>query len=198
MSDCIQELRDLHTLVILQRDRGSDELLQQLNRIGCNIETAWPVPETLPKKCDLIFLDVTDQDTNRMKSFLGSHEQGAPTVIALISYENPSALSSIIDIGAHSILIKPVRAAGVLSSMLMARRYWAEQIRFEKDLLKIRDRLGNLQKINDAKFILMRHHGIDDTEAYAVIRKQAMSKRTTTFEIAQSIINADGILRNLV
>ena len=43
----------------------------------------------------------------------------------------------------------------------------------------------------------MRHHGIDDQEAYAVIRKQAMSKRTTTLEIAQSIINADGILRNI-
>ncbi|SIR31102.1 Two-component response regulator, AmiR/NasT family, consists of REC and RNA-binding antiterminator (ANTAR) domains [Paracoccus thiocyanatus] len=197
MSDFIRDLRDLHVLVIHQRDRGADELLQQVNRIGCNFENAWPIPESLQKKFDLVFIDVTDQTAGRIKSFLNSGEGGLPTVIALIGYENPSTLDLIFEIGAHAVLTKPVRATGVLSAMLMARRTWAEQLRFQKDLSKLRDRLDNMQKINDAKFILMRHHGIDETEAYAVIRKQAMAKRTTTFEIAQSIINADGILRNI-
>tara|TARA_R110002049_G_scaffold268597_1_gene445333 strand:- start:12614 stop:13216 length:603 start_codon:yes stop_codon:yes gene_type:complete len=197
MSDFIQELRDLHTLVVHQRDRSADDLLQQVNRIGCNFENAWPLPEVLQKKFDLVFIDVTDQPTSRIKSFLNSSGHEPPTVIAVIGYENPSTLESIFEIGAHALLTKPMRASGVLSSMLMARRYWAEQIRFKKDLSKLRDRLGNMQKVNDAKFILMRHHGIDEQGAYAVIRKQAMAKRTTTFEIAQSIINADGILRNL-
>jgi AmiR/NasT family two-component response regulator len=197
MSDFIQELRDLHTLVVHQRDRSADDLLQQVNRIGCNLETAWPLPDVLQKKFDLVFIDVTDQCPSQIKSFLNSSGQGLPTVIAIMSYENPSTLHSVFDFGAHAILAKPVRAAGVLSSMLMARRYWAEQMRFNKDLLKMRERLGSLQKINDAKFILMRHHGIYEKEAYAIIRKQAMAKRTTTSEIAQSIINADGILRNL-
>lgn len=197
MSDFIQELRDLHTLVIHQRDRTADDLLQQLNRIGCSVENAWPHPAVLQKKFDLVFIEITDQESSQIKTFLASSGSRAPTVIAIINYENPSTLDSIFEIGAHAMLAKPVRAAGVLGSMLMARRYWAEQIRFQKDLSKLRDRLDNLQKINDAKFILMRHHGLDDKEAYAMIRKQAMAKRTTTFEIAQSIINADGILRNI-
>lgn len=196
MSDFVQELRDLHTLVVHPRDRSADELLQQINRIGCNFEDAWPVPDVLQKKFDLVFIDVTDQPVARLRSFLNSSSD-RPTVIAMIGYENPSALEMISEIGAHAVLTKPVRAVGVLSSMLMARRFWSEQLRFQKDLAKLRDRLDNMQKINDAKFILMRHHGIDETQAYAVIRKQAMSKRTTTFEIAQSIINADGILRNI-
>ncbi|QIE45718.1 ANTAR domain-containing protein [Pseudohalocynthiibacter aestuariivivens] len=197
MSDFIQSLRDLHTLVVHQRDRSADDLLQQINRIGCNFENAWPIPDVLQKKFDLVILDVTDQNASRIKSFLSSSGHEPPTVIAVIGYENPSALDTIFEIGAHAVLTKPVRAASVLSSMLMGRRYWAEQLRFQKDLSKMRDRLGNLQKVNDAKFILMRHHGIDEREAYAVIRKQAMAKRTTTIEIAQSIINADGILRNI-
>jgi len=197
MSDFIQDLRDLNTLVVHQRDRSGDDLLQQVNRIGCNCENAWPIPVSLQKKFDLVFIDVTDQPVDRIKSFLNSAGGEPPTVIALIGYENPSTLESIFEIGAHAMLTKPVRATGVLGSMLMARRYWAEQLRFRKDLAKMRDRVVNLQKINDAKFILMRHHGIDDQEAYGVIRKQAMSKRTTTLEIAQSIINADGILRNI-
>ncbi len=197
MSDFVRDLRDLHTLIVHQRDRSADDLLQQVNRIGCNFENVWPIPKALEKKFDLIFIDATDQPVDRIKTFLNSSGREPPTVILVIGYENPSALEAIFQIGAHGVLTKPVRAAGVLSTMLMARLRWAEQLRFLKDISKLRDRLDNLQKINDAKFILMRHHSIDDKEAYAVIRKQAMAKRTTTFEISQSIINADGILRNI-
>jgi len=195
MSDFIQELRDLHALVVHPRDRSADELLQQVHRIGCSFETIWPVPKSLPDKFELVFIDVTDQTAANLKSFINSSSQ-PPTVIAILGYENPSVLDMIFDIGAHAVLPKPFRAAGVLSSILMARRFWAEQMRYEKDLAKLRERLGNIQKVNDAKFILMRHQGINEKEAYDVIRKQAMAKRTTTIEISQSIINAESILRN--
>lgn len=197
MSDFVRDLRDLHVLIVHPRDSSAEDLLQQVNRIGCNFENAWPIPKVLEKKFDLVFIDITDQPTDKIKSFLNSSGRQAPTVIPVIGYENPSTLEVVFQIGAHAVLNKPVRAAGVLSSMLMARLHWAEQLRFQKEMSKLRDKLDNLQKINDAKFILMRHHSIDDKEAYAVIRKQAMAKRTTAFEIAQSIINADGILRNI-
>ncbi|WP_249139025.1 ANTAR domain-containing protein [Actibacterium sp. MT2.3-13A] len=195
MSDFIQELRNLHALVVHPRDRSADELLQQVHRIGCSFETIWPVPKSLPDKFELVFIDVTDQTAANLKSFINSSSH-PPTVIAILGYENPSVLDMIFDIGAHAVLPKPFRAAGVLSSILMARRFWAEQMRYEKDLGKLRERLVNIQKVNDAKFILMRHQGINEKEAYDVIRKQAMAKRTTTIEISQSIINAESILRN--
>ncbi len=154
------------------------------------------MPKNLPEKFDLIFVDVTDQTAQRLTSFINSNEK-PPTTIAIIGYENPSVLDLIFEIGAHSVLMKPVRAAGVLSSMLMARRFHQEQLRFEKELKKVRSKLENVQKVNDAKFILMRHRGITEREAYDLIRKQAMTKRSTTTEIAQSIINAESILSNM-
>ncbi|CUH67478.1 Aliphatic amidase regulator [Thalassovita gelatinovora] len=196
MSDPIQDLRDLHALVVHQRDRSADELLQQVNRIGCNFDHMWPLPKTLPEKFDLVFVDVTDQNVQRLTSFINSSGK-SPTIIAIIGYENPSVLDVIFEIGAHAVLTKPVRAAGVLSSMLMARRYHQEQLSFKKELKKVRDKLDNVQKVNDAKFILMRHRGITERDAYDLIRKQAMTKRTTTTEIAQSIINAESILSKM-
>ncbi|MGR3756413.1 MAG: ANTAR domain-containing response regulator [Tranquillimonas sp.] len=195
MSDYIRDFRDLHALVVHRRDRSADELLQQMHRIGCNFDNQWPMPDALADKFSLVFLDVTDQDATRLKGFLNTAAD-PPAVIAIIGYENPSLLDLVLEIGAHAVLIKPIRAAGVLSSMLMARRFWGEQRRFQKDMTKLRDRLDGVQKVNDAKFILMRHHDINEREAYDVIRKQAMAKRTTTTEIAQSIINAESILRN--
>lgn len=196
MHDLIQSLRDQSVLLVHPRERSADELLQQVNRIGCSFEHVWPLPRSLPGKFDIVLVDVTDANAAELKSFLDRRDKPV-TVIAIIGYENPSVLDVILEVGAHSVLMKPVRAAGVLSSMILARRFLTEQIRFEKDLSKLRERLDNVQKVNDAKFILMRHRGVNEREAYDLIRKQAMTKRATTTEIAQSIINAETILRGL-
>jgi len=79
----------------------------------------------------------------------------------------------------------------------MARRYWPETRKAEEDINKLKTKLENVQKVNFAKSILMRHRGLSEKEAYAIIWKQAMAKRAPTLEIAQSIINADGILSEL-
>ena len=196
MHDLIKDFRDLHVLVVHPHDRSADELLQQVNRIGCNFDHQWPVPKTLSEKHDLIFMDVSDQSSPILKSLMNKRERPI-TIVAIVGYENPSVLDLILEIRAHSVLTKPVRAAGVLSSMLMARRYHSDQLRFEKDMEKLRHKLDNVQKVNDAKFILMRHRSITEREAYDLIRKQAMSRRTTTTEIAQSIINAESILSSM-
>lgn len=196
MHDLIRDLRDQTVLLVHPRDRSADDLLQQVNRIGCSFDHMWPIPKALPDKFDIVFVDVTDQSDSALKAFLGKREKPV-TLIAMVGYENPSVLDVILDIGAHSVLMKPVRAAGVLSSMLIARRFQSEQNRYEKDLQKLREKLENIQKVNDAKLILMRHRGITEREAYDLIRKQAMVKRTTTTEIAQSIINAESILRKM-
>jgi len=197
MSFFSQNLRNQNVMIFHQRDRTADELLQQINRIGCSFKTVWPIPDKLTEKVDFIFVDMVDNSAHKLKPLLQRAEDGGPAIIAIIGYENPSVLDGIFEMGAHAVLTKPLRATGVMSSMLMARRYWAEQNRFNLELGKLKLRIDNLQKVNDAKFILMRHHGINDKEAYAIIRKQAMSKRVSTIEIAQAIINADGILSNL-
>ncbi|WP_242494391.1 ANTAR domain-containing protein [Loktanella sp. IMCC34160] len=196
MSDFINNLRDLNVGVMHPRDKTADALLRQIHRIGCGFESIWPIPSMLPENIDILFVDVDETSPLEIKPILSKHKGELPAIVAMIEYENPSVLEGLFEIKANAVITKPVRAAGVMSSILMARQFWSEQRRFDKEISKIRARLDNLQKLNDAKFILMRHHGIDDKDAYAIIRKQAMAKRVTTVEIAQSIINADGILRD--
>ncbi len=193
MSDLIQDLRNLHVLVVLPREQSADDLIQQVNRIGCQVDHSWPLPKTFHKKYDLVFLDVTDQKSERLNQFINSNTKNQ-TVVAVVGYENPSMLELIFDIKAHSVLNKPVRASGVMTSMLLAQNIQSERLQFRKDLKALKDKLENVQKVNDAKFILMRHRKINDSEAYALIRKQAMTKRTNTADIAQAIINAESIL----
>ncbi|MCZ4258712.1 ANTAR domain-containing response regulator [Sulfitobacter sp. G21635-S1] len=197
MSNFIQNLRELNVAVVHPRDKTAEELLRQIHRIGCGFEAIWPIPSSISENIDVLFVDVNETSPTEIKPLLNKTKGEPPAVIAIIGYENPSVLDGLFEIGAHAVITKPLRATGVMSAILMARRYWSERRRFVKDLEKLKSRVENIQKLNDAKFILMRHRGINDKDAYAIIRKQAMAKRATTLEIAQSIINADGILSDL-
>lgn len=193
MSDLIQDLRNLHVMVALPREQSADELIQQVNRIGCQVEHCWPLPKTLLEKFDLIFLDVTDQKAEGLNQLINSCKK-SQTIVAVLGYENPSVLELILEIKAHSVLNKPVRASGVMTSMLLAQKNRTERLQHHKAIRALKDKLDNVQKVNDAKFVLMRHRKVNEREAYDLIRKQAMAKRATTAEIAQAIINAESIL----
>lgn len=196
MTDLINDLRNLNVLVLHPRDADADDLIQQVNRIGCSVDALWPLPENLPAGVDLVFVEVKESVSPELTRLLSNNVLTRPTVIGIIGYENPSVLQGMLDLSVQTVLSKPLRAFGVMGSMLMARRIWHEKREDLRNVEKIKLKLEDVQAITEAKFILMRHHGINDKDAYNVIRSHAMSRRTSTRDIANSIINADGLLNN--
>lgn len=193
----IADLRSLNVLVLHPRDSDCDDLIPQIIRIGCNVESLWPLPETLPGNVDVVFVEIREAISPTLGKLLSQRPEKRPTVIGIIGYENPSVLQGMLDLEVQTVISKPLRAFGVLSCILMARRIWQAQLESLKTEEKLKQKLEHIQMITEAKFILMRHHGINEKDAYKVIRSHAMSRRTSTIEIANAIINADGLLSNL-
>ncbi|MCC5809351.1 MAG: ANTAR domain-containing protein [Ectothiorhodospiraceae bacterium] len=196
-SNIIKDVRALRVLVLHPRDSHAEELLQQVTRIGCRAEAIWPLPGKLPDCVDVVFAEVKETPSRGMKRLFCNSTDARPTLIGIAGYENPSVLQNLLDLRVDAVVTKPLRAYGVLSSMVMARRIWHEFRTVERTINKLKIKVENTQKISQAKFILMRLHRISEDEAYKTIRSQAMAKRTTTADIAQAIINADGILGNI-
>ncbi|MFP1644308.1 ANTAR domain-containing response regulator [Pontitalea aquivivens] len=197
MTDLITSLRSLSVLVLHPRDSDADDLIQQLNRIGCSVETIWPPPETLPASVDVVFVEIKEAISPVLTRLLSPRPDQRPTLIGVIAYENPSVLAGILELDVQAVISKPLRAFGVMSSILMARRVWERQREALRAEEKLRQKLEQVQIITEAKFILMRHHGIDENEAYKIIRSHAMARRSSTVDIANAIINADGLLSTL-
>ncbi|GAB1362963.1 ANTAR domain-containing response regulator [Rhodobacter sp.] len=197
MTNLISNLRSLNVLVLHPRDSDADDLVQQLNRIGCNVEALWPWPENLPQAVDVVFVEVREVIPQGLSKLFSAKPEQRPTLIGLIGYENPSVLVELLDLGVQTVIPKPLRAFGVLSSLMMARSAWQERLDALRNEEKLRQKLEHIHIITEAKFILMRHHRINEKEAYKVIRSHAMTRRSSTIEIANAIINADGLLSNL-
>lgn len=188
----LKELRTLRIAVIHPDDGDGRLLTQQLQRIGCLVQAFWPPVQALPEGVDIAFVAVRPEILDLQ--FEWARREDAPTIIAVVNYENPTIVEAVLGIGATAVLPSPVRSFGLLSALVVARQAHKENRSLCRRLRKVEAKLLGVRHIADAKAILMKTHSLSETEAYDLIRDQAMSKRVTTEEVASAIVNASEVL----
>ena len=193
----IQILRDLRGLrvdVIHPPDGEGVSLVEHLRRIGCTVSTAWPVPDAIAPAADIVLLAIDHDSREPLRRLFRGHGRIAPTLIAVVGYENPSVLQLVLEAGAHAVIERPVRPFGLLTQLAVARSLWLQQQEALRRAQKLERKLVGIQRIQRAKSILMAGHGLSENAAYQSLRKQAMSKRISMEEMAEAIINANEVL----
>lgn len=191
-SSQLKNLRLLRVAVCHPDDADGQQLTQQLRRIGCHVQAFWPPLPQLPELTDVVFLAVRP-DSNDMNFEWFNADEG-PTIIAVVNYENPTIVEIVLRIGAKATLPSPVRSFGLLSVLVVARQVHADLKTQRRQLRKLSGKVQGVRRIEEAKGILMRTRGVSETKAYDLLRDQAMSKRVSVEEIAQTIVNANEIL----
>ena len=147
---------------------------------------------TLPPGLDVVFLAVRPDSIDFGYEWARGEE--CPTVIAVVTYENPTIVEAVLHLGATAVLPSPVRSFGLLSTLVIARQADLANKAQAKRVRKLEAKMLGIRRIAEAKDILIRTRRVSESEAYDLIRDQAMTKRVTTEEIAAAIINANDIL----
>lgn len=190
--ELLKDLRSLRVAVFHPRDNDGEQLIRQLQRIGCQVQAFWPLPVELSEPFDVAFLAVNPETIVLDLPWIKSED--APIRVAVVNYENPTIVDGMLRLGASAVIATPIRSFGVLSTLILARQL-AGDLRLErKRVAKLESKLQSIRKITDAKSVLMNSRKISEEDAYAVIRDQAMVKRVTIEEIATAIVNANEIL----
>jgi len=188
----LKDLRTLRVAVFHPDDADGKQLTQQLQRIGCQVQAFWPPLATLPAGVDIIFLAVRPESIDAEFEWLNGPD--IPTVIAVVTYENPTIVEAVLHIGAQAVLPSPIRSFGLLSVLVVARVVHQDMKSQARRLRKLEAKVLGARQIAEAKSILVRTRKITDDAAYDLIRDQAMSKRVTTEEIAAAIVSANEIM----
>ena len=188
----LKDLRSLRVAVFHPDDNDGTQIIQQLQRIGCQVFVHWPPLPTLPNDLDVVILSVRPDTVDYAYEWARGDE--CPAVIAVVTYENPTIVEAVLRTGARAVLPSPVRTFGLLSTLVIARQVDTDYKANSKRLRKLEAKLLNVRNVSAAKEILMRTQAINETQAYELIRREAMAKRTTTEEIASLIVRAHGIL----
>jgi AmiR/NasT family two-component response regulator len=191
----LRDLRGLRVQVVHPPDGERGRLVEHLRRIGCMVDTQWPIPESWTDGTDVMFLAIEHDVRNEIQRLLKSNDVPRPTLIAVVGYEDPTTLQLVLEAGAVAVIERPIRPFGLLTSLTIARSLWLEKRETEKRIRKLERKLAGIQRIQKAKAILMDGQGLTEAEAYESIRRQAMAKRLSMDDMAAAIIHANELLQ---
>lgn len=193
----LKTLRELRVLVVHPHDREGEILIRQLKRIGCQVEAVWPLPTSLPPMVDVVFVTVEENALSMIQKVFSDDRPIRPTLIALVAYEAPTVLQVVLEINADTVITRPLRSFGVMTNLVVARQVWLKEKVYREKADKLQRKVKSINKINQAKSMLMSAMDISEDKAYKIIRDGAMSKRLNMEEMAISIINANNLLQSL-
>jgi AmiR/NasT family two-component response regulator len=188
----MRELRSLRVVVFHPDDLDGQELLAQMQRIGCQVKAFWPPLNRLPEDTDLIFFAIRPEVLAMDLPWLTRDD--IPPVVPVVNYENPVIIEAVLKLNAFAVIASPVKSFGLLTSIVVAVNQAEKARTRERYILRLEQRIAGMRKITKAKAILMKTRGLSEDDAYKIIRDQAMTKRVTAEEIADAVINANEIL----
>lgn len=190
----LRDLRGLFVVIVHPRDPDGQAMLEQMERIGCKTELVWPPKRELPPNADVVFLGLFFDNRKDLTNMIRRSEKPGPAIIGVVDYENPAMLEFVLEIGAIAVTSKPVRSFGILTNLVVGYANSLREQEAQDRITRLEKKLLGKRNIAEAKTVLIRMHGMNEENAYKLIRERAMDKRMTIEDMAQAIIEAKDLL----
>lgn len=184
----LKELRNLSVVVLHPMDEEGIALTDHLRRIGCSPQLIWPVPERLPARTDILILAIEDREREDLRRFLRSIPTPGPTLLAIVSYENPATLQIVLESGAMAVLGRPIKPFGLLANLAIARNIWKQNQDLARDARRFKRKVKGDQVVLQAKTILMSQERLSEDGAHRELRARAMQRRIAIEVMAREIV----------
>ncbi|SDF00534.1 ANTAR domain-containing response regulator [Limimaricola pyoseonensis] len=143
---------------------------------------------------DIVLIDVADPSRDMLEELaLASGPLDRP-VAMFVDRSRQGLAKAAVEAGVSAYVVdglRPERLTPVLDAA-MARFQMFRQMRSE--LAATRRALEERKTIDRAKGILMKARGIDEGEAYALLRRTAMDQNRRMADVAEALVTAAGLL----
>jgi len=195
----LQNFSGGRAIVVTDRASSLDVLITTLDRLGVTTDVTDIVGTiaaidlaTLHPDRNIIFIDgdISDGATLPLSAIGGLPP--AP-VIGLLGVSAPSRLKALMRAGATSFLRKPVHGAAVYPALFVGINEYRRHRRLETLLEDQERRRRSRRDVVKAIIRTMSEYGIDDDEAYELLRRRSMSTRQTLEELCKDLArSSDG------
>ncbi|MFM0125936.1 ANTAR domain-containing protein [Paraburkholderia sp. RL18-101-BIB-B] len=184
----LRDLRSLKVVVIHPQDQDGEELLAQLQRIGCEVQVCWPRLDSLPCDTGLVVMAMRPETLSVDYPWLGTST--SPPVIPVVTYENPITIEAVLRLNAFATIPSPVRSFGLLTAIAVALTQFKASRARERYIERLEQKQAKVRAIQQATRIVMDSRGMSEEDAYQLLRSQAMLKREQIETVAGDIVKA--------
>lgn len=181
----------LDVAVIVADDGQSDFLVRELQRLRVRVQRLWLREDALQVRADVIYCDYAADLAQRIPWPCG---EARAALVVILPQAEPIAPEALEAATPDAVLARPFTANAIQASLVMARSQFLYERRLRGKVDRLEENLRAMRTIERAKSILMTSRSLNADEAYALMRSQAMAKRTQISSIASAIISSSEIL----
>lgn len=184
----IQNFRGARALIVHPADTNGEVLTTSLRRLGLDVMVTERSAEALEGApfFDLVFFDAD----HGLNGVFGDESPPEAAYVAVIGSEAPGRLGRVVRQRCCAHLMKPVRASGVFTAVFLAMNEFATRRREMRERKAMAQRLAGRRLVTKAILRMIAEEGIDDDEAYRMLRRESMRRRLPIEEIARECLCA--------
>jgi response regulator NasT len=190
----------LRILLIDQNVTRASILAEGLREAGYTMVTVLRDTENLLRRIvdadpDVICIDLEDPNRDVLEQMFQVSRVVRRPVAMFVDRSDSDMIKAAVESGVGAYVVDGLKKERVKAVVDMAVNRFKAFNDLRDELDRTKQALDERKLIERAKGILMRQQGINEEEAYALLRKAAMSDNRRLVEIAQAVVTAAGLLR---
>jgi len=164
----------------------------EVRRVGSFEEVESELAELAP---DVIVIACDSPDRDVLESLRESTEANPRPVVMFVDRSSPGLAEAAVEAGVAAYVVDGLSAGRVRSVLEVAMSRFELMQKLRTDLAKAKADLASRKAVERAKGLLMKERGLDEDQAYAILRKLAMDAGRPIGAVANDLLTFAGVLK---
>ncbi|SFK61520.1 response regulator receiver and ANTAR domain protein [Sphingomonas sp. NFR04] len=143
---------------------------------------------------DVVLMDLGSPSRDTLEEMLLVSRALAKPIAMFVDQSDDTMIGAAIDAGVSAYVVDGLRKDRVKPILELAVRRFTAFSRMQNELDEARTALANRKTIDKAKAILMQQRGLNEADAYALLRSAAMNQGRRLVDVAEALITASSLL----
>ena len=143
---------------------------------------------------DVVLIDLGNPSRDVLEDYFAVSRALSRPIAMFVDRSDEEAIGASIDAGVSVYVVDGLAAARIRPVLDLAVRRFNAFAGLQSELDDARGKLAERETIDKAKRILMQSKGISEPEAYAELRRKAMSSSRRILDIAEAVVTAHELL----
>ena len=143
---------------------------------------------------DIVLMDLGNPSRDVLEEYFVVSRALARPIAMFVDRSDDEAIAASIDAGVSAYVVDGLSAGRIRPLLDLAVRRFAAFARLQGELESAQGKLAERELVDRAKRILMNSKAVGEPEAYAELRRKAMSSNKRIVEIAEAVVTAHDLL----
>lgn len=169
------------------REAGLDDISLFVERRGL-------VARLVDLAPDVVLINLENPGRDVLEENFALSRALARPIAMFVDQSDEASIGEAVDAGISAYVVDGLRKERIKPVLELAIRRFRAFSRLQQELEDARGRLAERELVDKAKRLLMDRHNLSEPDAYAMLRRHAMSTNRRIIQVAEALITAEQLM----